>query len=199
MSREKDRRFDEEMDKSLQVGLKRYAAMLDKAYAAADRLFADQRNEDANAVLDLIVTGWELFKMQDDVLSLTRNKYRADLTWSEQRVHDRLQSLKRPGFVLVDEKANEARRRRDNEARLKKARADAQRQNNARNERTGMYPSWMRDLVKSYVMTCQKKPSAAVALDKIKTHARSIGYNGADPTRQAVQKWIDKFLQPSGR
>jgi hypothetical protein len=199
VSREKTLQWDEEMDNYINSSLRTYKTTLDAAFVAADRLFAAQRNDDANAIVALIMAGWELFKLQGDVLSITRRKTKSDLTRAEQRVHDGLQSLKQQDFVYIPERTYEARQKRDNAARLKKARDDARRRENARKERTGLYPPSMRQVVEEYVGACKKKPSTGVALDKIKSHAKSIGHTGPIPTRQAVQKWIDKLLQPSGR
>jgi len=208
--------FDADMDESLSGALKAYVDAADEARAATDRLLTDGRVEDANAVFNLIIASWKLTQMHDDVLAVTRRNARADVTRAVQTLLDELHpefvdgrviiasasAIPRRGFEYVlkatyDE--TQELQRRANKQLMAEAVLKGRMERISKLPREGLYPKWMHDDVEEYVASCTKKPSAATALDKIKTHASSIGDDRTLPTRQAVQKWIKRILQRSGR
>jgi hypothetical protein len=198
VSRDKNARWDAEIDASLKVGEDKLVAAVNEVHKVADKLLAEGRHEVAIAIVNLIIASIEHKRTQDDVLFMTRAKARSDVARAEMRAHDGLQALKEEDFVYIPRRTHEARQKKENETRLKKARRKARLIEIASKERVGLYPSWMREKVGAYVASCARlKPSAQIALDRIMTESKERGYEGPWPSRQAVQKWIDKNLQPS--
>lgn len=208
--------FDANMDGSLAGARKAYAASAAATMLVTDRLLADGRAEDANAVFNLIITSCKLSEMHDEVLAATRRNARADVTRAVQTLLDELHpefvdgrviiasasAIPKRGFEYVlkatyDE--TQELQRRANKQIVAEAVLKGRMKRLSRLPRGGFHPQWMRDDVEEYVAKCKKKPSATTALDKIKTHAKAIGYDNILPTRQAVQGWIDKILQANSR
>ena len=208
--------LDANMDEYLSGAFKIYAKAVDAARAASDRLLADGRAQDASAVFDLIIASWKLTDMHSDVLKVTRRKAQSDKTRAAQTLLDELNPEFKEGRVIIASACAIPRRgfeyvlkatydetqelqKRANKQVMAEALLSGRMQRKARLPRKGLHPQWMRKDVEEYVAKCKKKPSATTALDKIKTHAKAIGYEGILPTRQAIQGWIDKILQANSR
>jgi hypothetical protein len=208
--------FDAQMDGSLSVAFEAYAKAVDAARVASDRMLAEGRAEDVNALFGLIIASWKLTEMHDDVLSLTRQKAQHDETRAAQKLLDELapefvdgrtivastSAIPRRDFELVLKATYDETKelqRRANKQLVAEAVLHARMQFLSELDREGWYPQWMYEHVEKYVAGCTRKPSATTALDKLKTQAKEPGYNTDNfPSRQAIQKWIEKILQRNG-
>lgn len=162
--------FDAQMDESLYVAFEAYAKAVDAARAASDRMLAEGRAEDVNALFGLIIASWKLTEMHSDVLKLTRGKMGTDLRRTEQRVHDGLQALQRPGFVYTTEHVYKELRAKDNAARIAKVQQKVDNKENAQRPRGPRFPFWMVELAAT-LDAATPRPTAKQIADAIETEA----------------------------
>ncbi len=191
-------KFDAQMDESLYLAFKAYAQAVDAARALSDRLLTEGRAEDANAVFGLIIASWKLTDMHGDVLKLTRTKMGSDLQRTEQRVHDGLQALKRPGFVLTTEHVYKELRAKDNKARVKKARFSVTQQTKAKKPRKSPFDGWIHEIAAAEASK-GAKASAARALKKIEDKALELQHDGELPEERTVLNWIKREQSKTSR
>ena len=190
--------LDANMDEYLSGVRETYVKAMDTACEASDRLLADGRAQDASAVFDLIIASLKLTNMHSEILKITRAKARSDLTRTEQRVHDGLQALKRPGFVTTTEQVYKELRKKDNEARLAKARFSVTQQTKARKPRKSPFDGWIHEIAAAEARK-GAKASAARALRKIEDKALELRHDGELPTERAVLNWIKREQTKAAR
>ena len=187
------------LEDSIGVARTAYFKALNAASVASDGLLSDGRVADASVVLDLILTSLDLYKAQDVVLSLTKDKMGSDIRRTEQRVHDGLQALRQPGFVYTPEHVYKEMRKKDNEARRRKARQRVTNMGSAKIDRGSRSPNWMVKLA-AELDAAHPRPTAEEIVDAIETEAQDHpdGPFEEIPDASTIRYWRKKKFWGAG-